>query len=98
MQVSRNSLDRFVCDCLKCNIFDSFGVEHIPKEMKKFIGNENMITNNYRIQAHDSVMCEYFGATFIEFMLKEKRLLGYANLFSPREYELNDKIIIKYFQ
>ena len=95
--MSRNSLDRFVCDCLKCNIFDSFGVEHIPKEMKKFIGNENMITNNYRIQAHDSIMCEYFGAIFIEFMLKEKCLLGYANLFSPREYELNDKIIIKYF-
>ena len=27
--------------------FDSFGVEHIPKEMKKFIGNNNIITNIY---------------------------------------------------
>ena len=31
-----------------CN---SFGVEHIPKEFKKFIGNKNIITNIYRIQA-----------------------------------------------
>ena len=25
--------------------FDSFGVEHIPKEIRKFIGNENIIQN-----------------------------------------------------
>ena len=31
-----------------CN---SFGVEHIPKEFKKFIGNKNIITNIYRIRA-----------------------------------------------
>ena len=30
---------------------DSFGVEHIPKESKKFIGNKNIITNIKRIQA-----------------------------------------------
>ena len=29
--------------------FDSFGVEHIPKEIEKFIGNKNIITNIYRI-------------------------------------------------
>ena len=29
--------------------FDSFGVEHIPKEIKKFIGNKNIITNINRI-------------------------------------------------
>ena len=28
---------------------DSFGVENIPKEIKKFIWNENIITNIYRI-------------------------------------------------
>ena len=31
--------------------FDSFDVEHIPKETKKFIENKNIITNIYRIQA-----------------------------------------------
>ena len=30
--------------------FDSFGIEHIPKEVKKFIGNRNIVTNIYRIQ------------------------------------------------
>ena len=29
--------------------FDSFGVEHIPKEMRKFIGNRDAPMNKYRI-------------------------------------------------
>ena len=37
--------------------FDSFGVEHISKEIKKFIGNKNKQANIFRIQAYDSVMC-----------------------------------------
>ena len=37
--------------------FDSFGVEHNQKEIKKFIRNKNMMTNIYRIQACDSIMC-----------------------------------------
>ena len=28
--------------------FDSFGVEHIPKKIRKFIGNKKVITNLYR--------------------------------------------------
>ena len=39
--------------------FDSFGVEHIPKEIKKFIGNKNIITNNYRLQSCDSKIRGY---------------------------------------
>ena len=31
--------------------FDSFRVEHIPKEIKKIIGNKNIVPNIYRIQA-----------------------------------------------
>ena len=52
--------------------FDSFGMEHIPKEIKHFMGNKNMQTNIYRIQAYDSVMCGYFCIGFINFMLKGK--------------------------
>ena len=33
--------------------FDSFGVEHIPKEIMKFIGNKNIMANIFRIQAYD---------------------------------------------
>ena len=78
--------------------FDSFGVEHIPKEIKKFIENKNIITHIYRIQAYDSIMSGYFCIGFIDFMLKGKSLLDYANLFSLNDYEKNDKIILKYFQ
>ena len=78
--------------------FDSFGVEHIPKEIKKFIGNKNIITNIYRIQAYYSIMCGYFRIGFIDFMLKSKSLLENTNSFSPNDYEKNYKIILKYFQ
>ena len=77
---------------------DSFGVEYIPKEIKKFIGKKNIITNIYRIQATDSIMCGYFCIGFIHFMLKVKSLLDYSNLFSPNKHEKNEKIILKYFQ
>ena len=77
-------------------IFDSFGVEHIPEEIKKFIGNKN-IANISRIQAFDSIMCGCFCTGFIAFMLKDKSLLDYTNL-SSNDYEKNDKIILKYFQ
>ena len=56
--------------------FDSFGVEHIPKEIRKFIGNKNIITNIYRIQAYNSF--GYFCIEFIDFILKDKRLLEYT--------------------
>ena len=59
--------------------FDSFGVEHIPKEIINFIGNKNFKANIYRIQAYNSIMCGYFCIRFIDFMLKGKRLLDYTN-------------------
>ena len=78
--------------------FDTFGVEHIPKEIRNLIGNKNIIRNIYRVQAYNSIMCGYFCVTFIDFILKGKSLLNYLNLFSPNGYEKNDKIILKYFQ
>ena len=50
--------------------FDSFGVLDIPKEIRKFIENENIMINIYRIQAYDSIMCGYFCIGVIGFMLK----------------------------
>ena len=78
--------------------FDSFGLERIPKEIKKFIGNKNIITSIYRTEVYDSIMCQYICIGFINFMLKGKGLLDYTNLFSPNDYEKDDKIILKYFQ
>ena len=56
-----------------------------------------MKTNIYRIHPHESIMCGYFCIGFIDFMLKGARLLDYTNLFSPYEYENNDKIILSIF-
>ena len=72
--------------------FDSFGLEHIPNRIRKFIGNKNIKANIYRIQAFDSIMYQYFCIGFIDFMLKVKSLLESTNLFSSNEYKKNDKI------
>ena len=55
--------------------FDSFGVEHLLKEMKTFIDRYFSITANiFRIQAHDSIMCRYFCIESIDFLLAGKNL------------------------
>ena len=55
--------------------FGSFEVVKNPKEIKKFIVNKKIVTNIYRIQAYDSIMCGYFCIGFIDFFLKSKSLL-----------------------
>ena len=77
--------------------FDSFGVEHIPKEIKKFISDKNIIANVFRIQAHDSVMCEYFCFGLIDFMFKGNSLTDFTNFFSPNDLKKNDDIFLNYF-
>ena len=64
---------------------DSFGVEYIPREIIKFIARKKLITNIYRIQAYDSIMCGYFCIGFINFMFNGKSLTDYTNLFSPND-------------
>ena len=78
--------------------FNSFEVEHIPEEIKKFIGNKNIKANIFRIQANNSVMCGYFCIGFIDFMLADKKLTDYTNLFSPYDFDKNDSIILSYFK
>ena len=67
--------------------FDSFGVEHIPKEIMKFIACKKIITNIYRIQAYDSIMCGYFCIGFINFMFNGKNVTDYTNLFSSNDFK-----------
>ena len=78
-------------NCDNVQYFDSFRVEDIPKEIKKFIGNKNIATIIYRIQANDSITSRKSKK------FEGKSLLDYNNLFSPNEYQINDKIILKYF-
>ena len=93
--------------------FDSFGVEHIPKEIKTLINcslffvlcpplrdtsqNKNIITNIFGIKAYDSIMCGYFCVGFIDFMLAGKTLTDFTNLFSPNNLKKNDGVILNYF-
>ena len=76
--------------------FDSFGVEHIPEEIKKFIGNRNIKANIYRVQVKNSVMCGYFCIGFIDFMLAGRTLIDYTNLYN--DFNKNDSIIFSYFK
>ena len=86
--------------------FDSFGVEHILKEIKKFINrplssasqNKNIKTNIFRVQAYDSIMCGYFCIGFFDFILAGKKLTDYTNLLFPYDFRKNDNIILNYFK
>ena len=40
-------------------------------KLKNFIGNKNIATNIYRIQANDSTMCGYLSNGFIDFRVKD---------------------------
>ena len=88
--------------------FDSFGVENIPKEIKKFTGNKEL--QQIFLEHKDTIleykntirMCGYVCIGF-HFMSKRKSLLDYkldykSNLFCLNEHEKNDRIILKYFK
>ena len=92
------TLDCFILLKNEIVYFDSFGVEHIPEEIKKFIGNKNVKANIYWVQANDSVMCGYFCIGFIDFMFAGKTLIDYTTLFSPHDFNKNDRIILSYLK
>ena len=78
--------------------FDSFHVEHVPEEIKKFVGNKNIKANIFRVQSNNSIMCGYFCIGFIEFMLAGKTLVDFTSKFSPYDFEKNDSIVLSYFK
>ena len=45
------------CNKIEIVYFDSFCVEHIPQEIKEFVGNKNIKANIFRNQANSSKMC-----------------------------------------
>ena len=81
--------------------FDSFGVEHMPKEIKKIIDrslhNKNIKAYIFRTRTYDSIMCGYFCVGFINFMIAGKTLIDFTDLFSPNDFKKNDDIILNYF-
>ena len=88
--------------------FDSFGIEHIPKEIKHANGNEQSSSakacnkeikaNIFRLQAYDSIMCGYFCIEFINYRFDGKSLIDSTSLFSPHDFKKNDEIIKRIFR
>ena len=56
------------------------------------------MTNIYRIQPYGSVMCGYFCIGFIAFLLNNKRLTDFTNLFYAESLKKNDKMLLEYIQ
>ena len=79
------------CKNIEITYFDSFGVEHVPKEIEKFISRKNIKTNIFRIQSNNSIMCGYFCIGFYDFMVADKILIDFTSLFCPYEFEKNNK-------
>ena len=44
------------------------------------------------------LLCKFNCITIIEYIIVGKRLLDYINLFSPKDYKKNHKIIYKYLK
>ena len=70
------------CNRNEIAYFNSFGVEHVPEEIKEFVRNKNIIANIFRVQANNSIMCRYFCIGFIDFMLAGKKLTDFNSFFS----------------
>ena len=60
--------------------FGSFGAEYVLKQINKFIGQKNIKTNIFRIQANNSIMCGYFCTELNNFMPAGKTLIDYTRL------------------
>ena len=75
--------------------FNSFGVEHVSEEIKKFVGNKNIKANIFGVQANNSV-CGYFCIGFTDFMQAGKKLTDFTSMFSPHDFKKNDDIILSY--
>ena len=95
--VGTHWIDLF-CSRSEIVYFDSFGIEHVPEEIKELVGNKKMIANIFRVQANNSVMCWFFCIEFIDFMLAGKKLTDFTCLLSPYDFKKNDDIILSYFK
>ena len=76
--------------------FDSFGVENIAEEVKRFKGDNSIIINTSRKQTYDSIICGYFCIGFIDSVFIGQSILYFTNLFSPGNFKKNDKSILNH--
>ena len=74
------------CTEIEIIYFDSFGVEHVPEEIREFVGNKNIKANIFRVQANNSITRGYFCIGFVDFILASKTLVDFTSLFSPHDF------------
>ena len=75
-----------------CCILWFCSIEYISQEVLNKIKDKFVTHNIFRIQSDDSAMCGFYCMAFLEYMTVGKTLLDYTNLFSPINYQKNDKI------
>ena len=86
------------CNRSEIVYFSSFGLEHVPEEIKEFIRIKSIKANIFRVQVNNSVMCGYFCIGFVDFILAGKELTDFTSLFSPYNFKKNDDKILSYFE
>ena len=86
------------CKNIELIYFDSFGIEHVLKEIEKFIRHKNIKTSMFKLQSINSKMRGYFCIGFIDFVFAVKTLIDFTSLFSPNDFEKNDNAILSYFE
>ena len=104
----RNKLDEYAdvgthwialfCNRNEIVYFESFSAEHVPEEIKEFIGNKNIKANIFRVQANNLIMCGYFCIGFIDFMFANKKLSDFTSFFFLMTLKRNEGIILSYFK
>ena len=70
--------------------------DHVPKEIRKFMGNKIIKVNLFRIQAYNSVMSGYFCIGFIGFRLKQDQQI--LPTYFSKQLKKIDAIILEYSQ
>ena len=78
--------------------FDSFEIEHISQDVLNKIKKKSFTKSTVRKKSEDSIMCEFYCATFVEYMVGGQTLLDSTDLFSLNDYRKNGNIIHKYFK
>ena len=68
------------------------------KKLKNLSGKKNIITNIFRVQANNSVMCGYFCIGFIDFMLAGKKTDWFYKHAFSLDFKKNGDIILRYFK
>ena len=76
--------------------FDSFGVEHVPEQTEKIIGqkkHKNKHITNLHKQFNNVCLFLHWIHWFYVFMFAGKTLIDYSSLFFPYNVKKDDNII-----